>query len=70
MTAPYLPVPDLIRRLDDRNCFPVAISGDELHHLIQAAHQMVNRAEQEILNRFIESRQAALISNNTTGELK
>jgi len=66
----YLPVPDLTRQIENRDCFPAAVTDDELRHLIQAAHQMVNRAEQEILNRFIESRQAALISNNTTGELK
>ena len=57
MTAPYLPVPDLIRRLDDRNCFPVAISGDELIELAEAAERLAGRARQELLNRWVEAQQ-------------
>ena len=55
MSTPYLPVPDLIRRLDDRNCFPVAISGDELIDLAEAAERLAARARKEIIDRWTES---------------
>jgi hypothetical protein len=52
MSAPYLPVPDLTRQIENRDCFPSAVTDDELHHLIQAANQLVSRAEQELVNRL------------------
>jgi hypothetical protein len=52
MSAPYLPVPDLIRQIENRDCFPSAVTDGELHHLIQAANQLVSRAEQELVNRL------------------
>ena len=54
MSTPYLPVPDLIRRLDDRNCFPIAISGNELIELAEAAERLACRARKEILDRWVE----------------
>jgi hypothetical protein len=59
MSAPYLPVPDLIRRLDDRTCFPVAISGDELIELAEAAERLAARARKELLDRWVEAQHAS-----------
>jgi len=52
MSTPYLLVPDLIWQINDRDVFPAAVTDDELHHLIQAANQLVSRAEQEMVNRL------------------
>jgi hypothetical protein len=54
MSTPHLPVPDLIRRLDDRNCFPGAVSGDELIELAEAAERLAARARKELLDRWVE----------------
>jgi hypothetical protein len=58
MSAPYLPVPDLIRRIEDRDCFPSVVSNDEILTLINAAERLVGRARQEMLNRWTESLRA------------
>ena len=55
MSTPYLPVPDLIQRLDDRDCFPLAISGDELIELAEAAERLAARARKELLDRWVEA---------------
>jgi hypothetical protein len=58
MSAPYLPVPDLIRRIEDRDCFPSVVSNDEILTLINAAERLIGRARQEISNRWTESLRA------------
>jgi hypothetical protein len=52
VSTPYLPVPDLIRQIEDRDVFPTAIEDDELHQLIRAANKLASRAEQELVNRL------------------
>ena len=52
MSTPYLLVPDLTRQIENRDCFPAAVTDDDMHHLIQAANQLVSRAEQELVNRL------------------
>jgi hypothetical protein len=54
MSPPYLPVPDLIWQINDRNVFPASIADDELHQLVNAAERLIGRARQELLNRWIE----------------
>ncbi len=54
MSTPYLPVPDLIRRIEDRDCFPSVVSNDEILTLINAAERLVGRARQELSNRWTE----------------
>ncbi len=54
----YLPVPDLIRKIEDRDVFPTAIEDDELHQLIRAASRLASRAEQELVTRFIKQLRA------------
>jgi hypothetical protein len=58
MSAPYLPVPDLIRCLVDRDTFPAGVSDDELNQLIRAATRLASRAEQELVTRFIKQLRA------------
>ena len=53
MSTPYLPVPDLIRRIEDRDTFPAGVSDDELHKLMRAARMLASRVEQELVIRFI-----------------
>ena len=55
MSAPYLFVRDLIARMDERDVFPGAISGDELIELAEAAERLATRARTEILNRWVEA---------------
>jgi hypothetical protein len=57
MSTPYLPVPDLIRRLDDRDCFPLAVTDDELIALAEAAARLATRARTELLTRWVETQQ-------------
>ena len=52
MSTPYIPVPDLTRQIESRDCFPSSVTDDDLHHLIQAANRLVSRAEQELVNRL------------------
>ena len=52
MSAPYLPVPDLIQRIKDRDVFPSAVTDNELRQLISAAERLVGRARQELVNRL------------------
>jgi hypothetical protein len=52
MSVPYLPVPDLIQRIEDRDTFPEAITDDELRQTINAANRLIGRARQELANRF------------------
>ena len=59
MIIAYLPVPDLIRQINDRDCFPDAVSENEIQQLINASERLIGRAKQEIINRFIEARIAA-----------
>jgi hypothetical protein len=59
MIIAYLPVPDLIRQINDRDCFPDAVSENEIQQLINASERLIGRAKQEIINRFIEDRLAA-----------
>jgi hypothetical protein len=54
MTAPYLPVRDLIAQLNDRDMFPADVSNDEILTLINAAERLAARARQELLNRWTE----------------
>jgi hypothetical protein len=58
MSAPYLPVPDLIRQINDRDVFPFLVSNDEILTLIYAAERLVGRARQEMSNRWTESLRA------------
>ena len=55
MSAPHLFVRDLIARMDERDVFPGAISGDELIELAEAAERLATRARTEILNRWVEA---------------
>ena len=55
MTAPYLPVRDLIAQLNDRDMFPADVSNDEILTLVYAAERLVGRARQEMSNRWTES---------------
>ena len=59
MIIAYLPVPDLIWQINDRDCFPDAVSENEIQQLINASERLIGRAKQEIINRFIEARIAA-----------
>jgi hypothetical protein len=52
MSAPYLPVPDLIRQINDRDCFPDAVSENEIQQLINASERLIGRARQELVNRL------------------
>jgi hypothetical protein len=54
MSAPYLPVPDLIRQIKDRDGFPSAVTDNELRQLISAAERLSGRAMQELSNRWTE----------------
>ena len=54
MSAPYLPVPDLIKQIEARDCFPSAVTDIELHQLVNASERLIGRARQELLNRWIE----------------
>jgi hypothetical protein len=58
MTAPYLPVRDLIAQLNDRDMFPADVSNDEILTLVYAAERLVGRARQEMSNRWTESLRA------------
>ena len=58
MIVPYLPVPDLIRQINDRSFFPADVKNDEILTLINAAERMVGRARQEMSNRWTESLRA------------
>jgi hypothetical protein len=55
MSTPYLPVPDLIAQLNERDVFPFIVSNDEIMTLINAAERLAGRARQEISNRWTES---------------
>jgi hypothetical protein len=54
MIIAYLPVPDLIRQINDRDCFPADVKNDEILTLINAAERLVGRARQEMSNRWTE----------------
>jgi hypothetical protein len=54
MIIAYLPVPDLIRQINDRDCFPADVSNDEIMTLVNAAERLIGRARQEISNRWTE----------------
>ena len=58
MIIAYLPVPDLIRQINDRGCFPADVSNDEILTLVYAAERLVGRARQEMSNRWTESLRA------------
>jgi hypothetical protein len=58
MSAPYIPVPDLIGTLNTRDCFPAGISNEEIWNLINAAEQLIGRARQELLHRRTEAQWA------------
>ena len=58
MIIAYLPVPDLIRQINDRGCFPADVKNDEILTLINAAERLVGRARQEMSNRWTESLRA------------
>jgi hypothetical protein len=58
MSAPYLPVPDLIRQIEDRATFPAGASGQEIILLAEAAERLAARARQELSNRWTERLQA------------
>ena len=58
MIIAYLPVPDLIRQINDRDCFPSDVSNDEILTLVYAAERLVGRARQEMSNRWTESLRA------------
>jgi hypothetical protein len=51
-------VPDLIRQINDRGCFPADVSNEEIMTLVNAAERLVGRARQEMKNRWHESRLA------------
>jgi hypothetical protein len=48
MSTPYLPVPDLIAQLNDRDMFPARVTDDELIALVEAAERLIGRARQEL----------------------
>jgi hypothetical protein len=52
MIIAYLPVPDLIRQINDRDCFPDAVSENEIQQLINASERLIGRARQELVNRL------------------
>jgi hypothetical protein len=52
--TPFMTVPNLTRLMEDRAVFPVAISGDELIELAEAAERLAARARKEILDRWVE----------------
>ena len=54
MSTPYLPVPDLIQRIKDRDVFPSAVTDNELRQLISAAERLSGRAMRELSNRWTE----------------
>ena len=56
MSPPYLPIPDLIRCLDDRDTFPAGVSDEELFELAAAADRLAARIRQETINRWFKSR--------------
>jgi hypothetical protein len=58
MSTPYIPVPDLIRLIEDRDGFFAAVTDDELRQLISAAERLIGRARQELSNRWTESLRA------------
>ena len=58
MIIAYLPVPDLIRQINDRGCFPADVSNDEILTLINAAERLVGRSRQEMMNRWTEAQWA------------
>jgi hypothetical protein len=53
--TPFMTVPNLTRLLDDRTVFPVAISGDELIDLAEAAERLAARARRELLARWVDA---------------
>ena len=54
MSTYYLPVWHLTRCLDDRDCFPAAVSADEIILLAEAAERLAARARKELLDRWVE----------------
>ena len=54
MIIAYLPVPDLIQRIKDRDVFPSAVTDNELRQLISAAERLSGRAMRELSNRWTE----------------
>jgi hypothetical protein len=58
MSATYIPVPDLTRQIENRDCFPSAVTDNELRQLNSAAERLSGRVMQELSNRWTESLRA------------